>query len=157
MIVLNKEHDETPLEFCIRNGWEEYIYRMLAVDFIILNRDRHGANIEVLQDKKTDTVRLAPLFDNGLSLVCSAKTDDLLEKFDVMEVRPVQCFVGSVSANENLKLIKKGKLPKFNQLKESDRKMIFDGLETVLPENYRNRIWDMIWKRWCYYQNFCNL
>ena len=26
---------EGPLEFCIRNGWEEYIYRMLVVDFLI--------------------------------------------------------------------------------------------------------------------------
>ena len=41
--------DESALEFCIRMGWEDYIYQMLVVDYLILNRDRHGANIEVLR------------------------------------------------------------------------------------------------------------
>ena len=31
---------------------------MLAVDYIILNRDRHGANIEVLRNPKKKTIRL---------------------------------------------------------------------------------------------------
>ena len=35
--------DESPLDFCIRNGWETSIYEMLVVDYLILNRDRHGA------------------------------------------------------------------------------------------------------------------
>ena len=43
---------ETPMEFCIRNGWEKYVYEMLVVDFLILNRDRHGANIEVLRNSE---------------------------------------------------------------------------------------------------------
>ena len=44
--------NESILDFCIRNGWEEYIYQMLVVDFLILNRDRHGANIEVLRNSR---------------------------------------------------------------------------------------------------------
>ena len=152
----NKAEGETKLEFCIRNGWEDYIYQMLVIDFLILNRDRHGANIEVLQDPKAKAIRLAPIFDNGLSLVCTAKTDDQLEKFDVMEDKPVQCYVGSRSAYENLKLIPVEKLPRINQLMESDREIIFNGLDDVLPANYQNKIWDMIWKRWCYYEDFCN-
>lgn len=152
----NKMDGETPLEFCIRNGWEDYIYQMLVIDFLILNRDRHGANIEVLQDPKAKAIRLAPIFDNGLSLVCSAKTDDLLEKFDVMEDKPVQCFVGSRSAYENLELIPAEKLPKINQIKESDREIILEGLDDVLPANYQNKIWDMIWQRWCFYEGFRN-
>ncbi len=152
----NKMDGETPLEFCIRNGWEDYIYQMLVIDFLILNRDRHGANIEVLQDPKAKAIRLAPIFDNGLSLVCSAKTDDLLEKFDVMEDKPVQCFVGSRSAYENLELIPAEKLPKINQIKESDREIILEGLDDVLPANYQDKIWDMIWQRWCFYEGFRN-
>ena len=35
---------ESPLDFCIRQGWGEYVYQMLVIDFLILNRDRHGAN-----------------------------------------------------------------------------------------------------------------
>ncbi len=47
----------------------DYIYIMLVVDFVILNRDRHGANIEVLRNSRDKTLRLAPLFDHGLSLL----------------------------------------------------------------------------------------
>ena len=34
--------DESALEFCSRMGWEDYIYLMLVVDYLILNRDRHA-------------------------------------------------------------------------------------------------------------------
>ncbi len=43
---------ESPLEFCIRLGFADYIYQMLVVDFFILNRDRHGANIEILRNSR---------------------------------------------------------------------------------------------------------
>ena len=57
-------NDESPLDFCIRSGWENTIYEMLIVDYLILNRDRHGANMEVLRNPRQRTVRLAPLFDH---------------------------------------------------------------------------------------------
>ena len=28
---------ESPLDFCIRQGWAEYVYQMLVIDFLILN------------------------------------------------------------------------------------------------------------------------
>ena len=43
---------ESPLDFCVRMGWADYIWNMLVVDFLILNQDRHGANIEVLRAEK---------------------------------------------------------------------------------------------------------
>ena len=64
---LERNDGESPLEFCVRQGWGESIYQMLVVDYLILNRDRHGANIEVLRDTKRKTLRLAPIFDHGLS------------------------------------------------------------------------------------------
>ena len=64
----NRMEGESPLDFCIRNGWSEYIYQMLVFDYLILNRDRHGANVEVLTNRYRKTVRLAPLFDHGVSL-----------------------------------------------------------------------------------------
>ena len=41
---------------------------MLAVDAFFLNEDRHLTNISLLQDS-TGNYRLAPLFDNGMSLL----------------------------------------------------------------------------------------
>lgn len=148
--------NEGPLDFCLRMGWGEYIGQMLAVDFLILNRDRHGANIEVLRDRKKKTVRLAPLFDHGLSLLCRCETEDAIDGFDVMADRQVQSFVGSRSARENLKLIPPDRLPVLKPLKESDRGILLEGLDGIVSQKLLDRIWDMIWMRWCCYEDFCN-
>lgn len=147
---------ESPMDFCIRNGWEDYIYQMLIVDFLILNRDRHGANIEVLRNAQKKTIRLAPLFDHGLSLIFNCYREEDVISYDVMQDKLVQCFVGSRSAKENLKLIPYHKLPRLNALHESDRDSIFAGLDRALPNMWQEKIWEMIWKRWCYYEDFCN-
>lgn len=148
---------ESPLEFCIRQGWERYIYEMLAVDFIILNRDRHGANIEVLRNTKNKTIRLAPLFDHGLSLLFSIKDDDFdADKFDVLEDKRVQCFVGSNSLYENLKLIPKDKLPIFKIPSKNEFEKIFDGIDKILYPKLLNKIKELLWERLVYYENFCN-
>lgn len=151
-----RKEEESPLDFCIRCGWDEYIYQMLAVDFLILNRDRHGANIEVLRNKKDRMLRLVPLFDHGLSFIFNCLEEKAAGAADVMEDKPVQSFVGSRSAQENLKLIPAGREPQFHPLHESDREFIFEGLDTVLPQIWRDKIWEMIWKRWNYYEDFRN-
>lgn len=148
--------NESPLDFCIRYGWEAYIYEMLVVDFLILNRDRHGANIEVLRNSKNKSYRLAPLFDHGLSLCFTCIENSDLSQIDVMEDKKVQCFVGSNSAMENLKLIPREKLPKANALKEGDKERLFADLDGVISNDLQDKIWDMIWTRWRYYEDFCN-
>ena len=96
------------------------------------------------------------LFDHGLSFVFSSMTETALEKVDVMADSRVQCCVGTGSTIENLKLIPKDKLPKVNPLKESDKQYIMEGLDSILPEAWREKIWEMIWRRWEYYEGFCN-
>lgn len=150
------QKEESPLEFCIRNGWDKYIYEMLVVDFLILNRDRHGANIEVLRNSKQKTLRLAPVFDHGLSLLFNCNSETAVKKFDVMADRPVQCFVGSSSAQQNLTLIPREKLPCLQPLNESHKNDILTGLDEIIPGYLSEKIWDMIWQRWLYYEDFCN-
>lgn len=147
--------NESALDFCIRNGWEDYIYQMLVVDFLILNRDRHGANIEVLKNSRRRTIRLAPLFDQGLSFLCRS-TQEQFTIFDVMQDLPCNNFIGSRSTWENLKLIPAEKMPKLNPLQESDRETIMEGLEDIIPQVLQGKIWEMIWKRWCAYEDFCH-
>ena len=150
--LLNILENETPMDFCIRNGWEKYVYEMLVVDFLILNRDRHGANIEVLRNSKEKTLRLAPVFDHGLSLLFSCQTEKAVDEFDVMQDRPIQCFVGGNSAQKNLELIPKKELPQFHPLKEEHRNELLGGLEGIVPRYLLDRIWE----RWLYYEDFCN-
>lgn len=147
--------NESPMDFCVRNGWEEYIYQMLVVDFLILNRDRHGANMEVLRNSKERTIRLAPLFDHGLSFMFQCVNLDEMECVNVMEDRPVQCFVGSRSTAENLKLIPKDRLMHLTPLREENRGFLFGDLGDIMPKVWQEKIWEMLCKRWKYYESFC--
>lgn len=149
----SKLPDESPLDFCIRNGWSEYIWQMLLVDYLILNRDRHGANIEVLINRYHKSVRLAPLFDHGVSLFSRIPDDTALAKEDVMADKPVQCFVGSRSAWENLRLIPPGQFPRVRPLQESDRRTLLEGLDDAISPCRLDRSWEMIWRRWKEYEN----
>ena len=150
-----KNEDESPIDFCKRMKWDKYIYQMLLVDYLILNRDRHGANIEVLRNSKGE-FRLAPLFDHGLSLLFNCHSDKDVDKYDVMDDKAVQCFVGSHSAYDNLFLIPKNKYPKVNGLKESDKEILLEGLDDIISKKLRDKIWEMIYKRWKVYEDLRN-
>ena len=151
----HKLANESRMDFCIRNGWSQYIYEMLVVDYLILNRDRHGANMEVLVNPYTKTIRLAPLFDHGISFFCRTQDEAALEKADVMEDKEVQCFVGSRSSRNNLNLIPQDQFPKLNPLKESDRPAILDGLQGIISRKRLDLSWDMIWRRWNVIESIC--
>lgn len=147
---------ESPLELCIREGWEDHIYQMLVVDFLILNRDRHGANIEVLRNRHNKSLRFAPLFDHGLSLLCRCHSEQTVCAFDVMADLPTNSYIGSHSAQENLNLIPREKLPKFTPLDQEGKAILLSGLEDIISRPLQEKIWEMIWRRWCFYENFCH-
>ena len=154
---INRDKDESRYDFCVRNGWQQYLDTMLAVDFLILNRDRHGANIEVLRDGRKSSVRIAPLFDHGLSLLCTCYSDEEINCFDIMLDRPCHNFIGGRSVLENLKLIKdKGNIFQ-TKLKPEHKEMLFKDLEMALSEVHREKLWNMLWERWCEYEKLCNL
>jgi hypothetical protein len=136
-------------------GWRQQVWECIAVDYLILNRDRHGANLEVLRNAKARTLRLAPLFDHGLSLMFRARNDAQVAAFDPLADMPVQSFLGTHSARENLKLIPGEELPVFNKLRESDRGALFEGLDEATTPLWRERVWQMIWGRWCRYEALC--
>jgi hypothetical protein len=144
---------ESHYDFCLRMGWKEYIDQMLAVDFLILNRDRHGANIEVLRNARAHTLRIAPLFDHGLSLLYSCNSEEAALKFDLLADKPCQNFIGGYSCYENLNFIKDKKSIFKNVLKESDKDILFKDLEGILSETFIDRIWNMIYERYQLYEN----
>ena len=152
--ALERSGGETPIEFCVRHGWGQQVWECLVVDYLILNRDRHGANLEVVRNPKARTLRLAPLFDHGLSLMFRARTDAQVAAFDVMADLPVQSFFATHSARDNLDLVPPDKLPHFTPLRESDRASLFDGLHDATTEQWRAKAWEMIWRRWCAYEAF---
>ena len=146
------DKNEGKYDFCVRMGWQEYIDAMLAVDYIILNRDRHGANIEVLRNAGKHTIRIAPLFDHGLSLLYSCHDEAFVNAFDVLEDKPCQNFMGGRSCLENLKYIGNRK-PFSGKLAAENRKGLFDGLDEVLTPAHMDKIWNMIFERYSLYEN----
>lgn len=150
---LQKKGKESPLEFAVRNGWGLYMYQMMCIDYLIANRDRHGSNLEVLRDVGNKSVRLAPLFDQGVSLLFSTYGDEKqVEKVDVMQDFPVNNYIGAKSLEYNLSLIPESFDLKIKKLKQSDKESVFRGIDRVLTVGHIEKIWEMIWKRWCYFE-----
>lgn len=68
---------------------------MLCIDYLVDNRDRHGANIELLM-KGTD-VFLAPIYDMGSSLLAPAQYDkDRIECLNYLHDGPVNNYLISI-------------------------------------------------------------
>ncbi len=146
------QEGETPLDFCIRRGFEDDIYRMLILDFLILNRDRHGKNLEVIRDRKNRRFSLAPLFDQGLCLLFRCRSEKDMELMDTSADRPVHCFVGGRSPMENLKLIPPEKWPKLNPLTTEDIGDVLKGLDAVMPQIWMEKAKEMLQKRYALLQ-----
>lgn len=61
--------------------------------------------------------------------------------------------IGGYSCYENLNFVKNKKNIFPNELKESDRERLFQGLEGIMPEGFFEQIWKMIWERYKIYEN----
>lgn len=69
------------------NFYQEFI-DMLVFDAVILNEDRHFGNFGLLIDNQTNKIIApAPIFDNGLSLLCYAMEDDFKNINNYIETR----------------------------------------------------------------------
>lgn len=155
MYQVDKLKNENEYEYCKRLGFEDYIGTMLVIDYIILNRDRHGANIEVLRNARKHSLRIAPLFDHGVSLMFGCRNDEDFRNFDILSDVSCNNFIGSRSTAQNLKLIGSQKLFK-NELNESHKEFIFKDLDNVISKVHRDKMWEMIFKRYQNYENIRN-
>lgn len=146
---LHKNADESPYEFCCRQGWQEEIHQMMVVDYLIANRDRHASNIEVLVSPD-GVARLAPFFDQGFSLVAPlADNEERVSAFEPLKSVGTVNFVGTRSLEENLSSA--GKPFDASALQESDRERLFAGLEETVSPVHLEKMWEIIWLRWCHY------
>lgn len=156
LFQMQRKNNETALEFAVRKGWRKEIYQMILVDFLILNRDRHGANIEIIMDKNGNE-RMAPLFDHGLSLMFNCSSERDVEQYNVLEDKPVQSFLGGKSTKDNLHRILNNGFYLDKKLSVKDKNYIFEGLDEILSSRHLDKIWEMIWERWKCYENMLNI
>lgn len=153
----NSKVNESIYDFCIRQGWKSFIDKMMVVDYLILNRDRHSANFEILKNTKTGKIYPAPLFDHGVSLLCRSFTHDDLEKYNVAEDKRCQTILGTYSTFDNLSKIQNKKNVFDNRLRKEHKNILLKDLDGILPGQHLDKIWEMIWTRWSNYENLCNM
>ncbi len=108
-IPLNIFHKYSSVEDNIKNVVQQvylltdvnilgYLGRLLLLDALILNEDRHIMNIGVVRHTKTGAFGVAPCFDNGSSLFCTnwtyrkRKSLDENIKFAMSVARPFSKF-----------------------------------------------------------------
>ena len=136
--ALYENDGESPLDFACAHGWDTQIYQMMAFDYLIINRDRHGANFEVVF--RDDRAELSPLYDHGLSFVCGCCDDEqAVKKFDAMSDHRSNNYVGSrYSLEENLGFVPRG-LFRLSAAR-ADAAFALDGLDRVLPVAHLEKI-----------------
>lgn len=142
--------NENILEFLARMGFTDNVDKLLLVDFLIINRDRHGANVEVLQSN--NKFRLAPIFDNGVSFVAPMQNQlETIKGFEPM--RDVVCnnFLGTYSVIQNLRYISKP--VRVNKLNFTDLSSLFYGTGTSISDVHKMKILQIIQERYDYARN----
>ena len=100
------------------NFYQELI-DMLVFDAVILNEDRHFGNFGLLIDShKNKIIAPAPIFDNGLSLLCYAMDDDFKNINDYVSTRLPAAYQDFISFVKPLMTIRqKDKLRKLINFK----------------------------------------
>lgn len=152
LFIENRQGREATIEFIRRNGMNTFINKMIALDFMIINRDRHGANIEIIKDN-AGKLGFAPLFDNGLSFVCSITRDtprykDKLNEFNVIKDLPVNNYIGTRSLAENLKYVTQHVT--VNKLTMADKSKLFFNMGEAFETEYKEKIWGIVTLRYSY-------
>lgn len=72
----------------IGDDFYQELVDMLVFDAVILNEDRHFGNFGLLIDSHTNKIiASAPIFDNGLSLLCYAMDDDFKDMDSYVSTR----------------------------------------------------------------------
>lgn len=91
---LNTLDLEENFNACKNEAYFDKLCQMILFDYIVDNRDRHGANIELLL---SDTVRLSPIYDVGYCLLSPMQYDiEKFSKFSPLHDGPVNNFLISM-------------------------------------------------------------
>lgn len=152
---LERKRGEAPLELAHRLGCSAQVDRLLAFDYLIANAGRDASNVEVIESPN-GTLRLAPLFSNGHSLLstCSHREAKGRVLDALAPITAENCF-GGTSLEDNLALIENpASVPKISA---DMRETLLNGLDAALPAADLEAIWAIIWTRGQRYARLCHL
>lgn len=138
---------KSPFELLIDMGFRTFLNQLFVVDFLIINRDRHGYNIELISEDNSFIP--APLFDNGMSFIAPLNNNlKLIQAYDPLCDEDTNNFIGFESLYDNLDSVDcaVGVSP----LSSQDKKWIMHDLSLVVSKEHLNKIWKIIWIRYNY-------
>lgn len=138
-------------QFITKYNFSSDIINQILADFLVIGRDRHGRNIEVLI--KDGDYSIAPIFDNGLSLLAPIPVSMHDSKarvvaFDPLKDVRVNNYIGEQSLYRNLRYITKP--VSVNKLRKADKGHIFYNLSEVLPKYYVDKCWQILTYRYMF-------
>ena len=149
---INKKNNESKIDFLNRYGFINEIYKMIIIDFLINNKDRHGANFEILINNKTKKMRLAPFFDQGLSFLSPTYKKEDIELYDPNKIYKANSYIGTSDLLANLNIVPKEMLPSI----KLDYDHIFADLYEIIDNNYLNKCKLLLKNRWDILENLRN-
>ena len=83
----------------------------------------------------------------------SCMSDQDIDKFDIMEDKRCQNFIGGYSCYDNLQIVRGKKELFTGKLQEKDKTFIFDGLQDIVSDKFIEKAWNMIYERYKIYEN----
>lgn len=144
-----KLSDMSQMDFLRSISALPYVHQMFFVDYCILNRDRHGANIDMFSPRE-----FVPLYDNGLSFVAPYMDNETaVMQFEPMKDYRANNYIGSKSLYENLCTIPAQELVLHDLDKKRMELFIYD---TPLSPVHQMAIWKTLNARWEYAKEVCN-
>ncbi|CCL55240.1 hypothetical protein [Clostridioides difficile] len=129
-------------------NFKELLNQMLIFDFIVNNIDRHYNNFGYIKNIKTNKVRFAPIFDNGLSLYSMLDIETLktlkTKPFNKKKYDKAKPFMNKHYSQ--IKLIKE--LPQINlDFNDSDIEKILLKYKNVISKTRIEMIFDLVKER----------
>lgn len=134
-------------------GFQKMINQIIVADYLTLNFDRHGANVEMLLDTNGN-YELAPLFDNGNSFFSPYPSIDknqipTVREYDVTQNKRLgNHFLGAKDLLDSLCYVK-GRVA-INRVVNERWDTIFQDMEEILPDSYKYKIVETLTKRLSY-------
>ncbi|MFR1829728.1 MAG: HipA domain-containing protein [Clostridium butyricum] len=86
--------------------YKEDIYNMIIFDFLINNTDRHLNNFGFICSDEGEIISMAPLFDNGMSLLADVNEDILRKDINLLD-RNSSCKPFRSRQHKQIKLVPK--------------------------------------------------
>lgn len=145
---MNSINNESHLEYCRRIGLGDYIDKVMIFDYLIMNVDRHGNNIEILRDS-LGHMYPSPIFDNGRCLTFEYGTNTMLmQNFDYKSDTMANNFVDGIYLGGNLKHIRKQY--KLKKLDENVFKKVFYGLNdaSIITQRHQEILKTILYYRY---------